>query len=153
MPHDSHQKGSVLCKRWKNQFCFQLCHLAIAATNNSFTEMEEKQRVVEMNYIDHALLREFLCWLLFLRLRSRKGIWHSYTRNTQSSMSSFKSSRLEIQNNSFSGLGVRNKRIPSYITDLPKKAFKRVLRKLLFAILEREDDYIQIHMIIKKAGT
>ena len=73
MPHDSHQKGSVLCKRWKNQFCFQLCHLAIAATNNSFTEMEEKQRVVEMNYIDHALLREFLYWLLFLRLRSRKG--------------------------------------------------------------------------------
>ena len=159
MPHDSHQKGSVLCKRWKNQFCFQLCHLAIAATNNSFTEMEEKQRVVEMNYIDHPLLREFLYWLLFLRLRSRKGSkekqgnWHSYTRNTRSSMSSFKSSRLEIQNNSFSRLGVRNKRIPSYITDLPKKAFKRVLRKLLFDILEKEDDYIQIHMIIKKVGT
>ena len=68
-------------------------------------------------------------------------------------MSSFKSSRLEIQNNSFSRLGVRNKRIPSYITDLPKKAFKRVLRKLLFDILEKEDDYIQIHMIIKKVGT
>ena len=43
--------------------------------------------------------------------------------------------------------------IPSYITDLPKKAFKRVLRKLLFDILEKEDDYIQIHMIIKKVGT
>ena len=65
-------------------------------------------------------------------------------------MSSFKSSRLEIQNNSFSRLGVRNK-IPRYITDLPKKAFKRVLRKLLFDILEREDDYIQIHIIIKKS--
>ena len=67
-------------------------------------------------------------------------------------MSSFKSSRLEIQNNSFSRLGVRNK-IASYKTDLPKKAFKRVLRKLLFDILEREDDYIQIHKIIKKVGT
>ena len=34
-----------------------------------------------------------------------------------------------------------------------KKAFKRVLRKLLFDILEKEDDYIQIPMIIKKVGT
>ena len=48
MPHDSHQKGSILCKRWKNQFCFQLCHLAIAATNNSFTKMEEKSRRDEL---------------------------------------------------------------------------------------------------------
>ena len=56
-----------------------------------------------------------------------------------------KSSRLEIQNNSFSRLGVKlwNK-ILSYITNLPKKAFKRVLRKLLFDILEMEDDYIEI---------
>ena len=65
-----------------------------------------------------------------------------------------KSSRLEIQNNSFSRLRVKlwNK-IPRYITDLPKKAFKRVLRKLLFDILGKEDDYIQIPMIIKKVAT
>ena len=66
-----------------------------------------------------------------------------------------KSSRLEIQNNSFSLLGVKlwNK-IPSYIMNLPKKAFKRVLRKLLFDILEMEDDYryIEIPPIIKKLG-
>ena len=64
-----------------------------------------------------------------------------------------KSSRLEIQNNSFSPLGVKlwNK-IPSYIMNLPKKAFKRVLRKLLFDILEMEDDYIEIPLIIKKLG-
>ena len=43
--------------------------------------------------------------------------------------------------------------IPRYITDLPKKIFNiRVLRKLLFDILEKEDDYIQILMIIKKVG-
>ena len=78
-----------------------------------------------------------------------------------------KSSRLEIQNNSFSRLGVKlwNK-IPSYITNLPKKAFKRILRKLLFDVfdwmpldklkkknvLEKEDDYIEISPIIKKLG-
>ena len=38
--------------------------------------------------------------------------------------------------------------------NLPKKAFKRVLRKLLFDILEMEDDYryIEIPPIIKKLG-
>ena len=38
-----------------------------------------------------------------------------------------------------------------YITALPKKAFNKVLRKLLFDILEKEDDYIP--MIVKKVGT
>ena len=62
-----------------------------------------------------------------------------------------KSSRLEIQKNSFSGLGVKLwNEIPRYITNLPKTIFKRVLRKLLFDVLEKENDYIQIPMIIKK---
>ena len=39
------------------------------------------------------------------------------------------------------------------MTDLPKKAFKRVPRKLLIDILGKEDNYIQISMIIKKVGT
>ena len=69
------------------------------------------------------------------------------TRSSTSGKFYVKSSRLEIQNNSFSRLGVKlwNK-IPSYITDLPKKAFKIVLRKLLFDILEKEDNDIQIPM-------
>ena len=61
---------------------------------------------------------------------------HSYnTRSSTSEKFYVKSSRLEIQNNSFSRLGVKlwNK-ISSYITNLPKKAFKRVLRKFLFDI-------------------
>ena len=64
------------------------------------------------------------------------------------------SSGLEMQNNSFSRLGVRlwNK-IPNYITNLPKKAFERVLRKLLFDISEMDDDFIEIPLIIKKVGT
>ena len=44
-------------------------------------------------------------------------------------------------------------KIPRYITDLPKKAFKRVLSKLLIDLLEKENDYIQIPMIIEKVGT
>ena len=38
----------------------------------------------------------------------------------------------------------------SYTTNLSNKAFKRVLLKLLFYILEMEDDYIEVPLIIKK---
>ena len=71
------------------------------------------------------------------------------TRSSTSGKFYVKLSRLEIQKKSFSRLGEKlwNK------TDLPKKAFKRVLRKLLFDILEEEDHYIQIPTIIKKLGT
>ena len=78
---------------------------------------------------------------------------HSYnTRSSTSGKFYVKSSILEIQHNFFSRLGVKlwNK-IPSYITNLPKKAFKRVLCKLLFDILEMEDYYIEIPLIIKKS--
>ena len=78
---------------------------------------------------------------------------HIHSYNTRSSTFGefyVKSSRLEIQNNSFSWPGVKLwKKIPSYITNLPKKAFKRILCKLLFDILEMEDDYIEISLIIK----
>ena len=88
-----------------------------------------------------------------LNLFQKTSSIHSY--NTRSSMSGkfyVKSSRLELQN-SFSRLGVKLwNEIPRYITDLPKKTFKRVLHKLLFNILEKEDDYFQIPMIIKKVG-
>ena len=81
-----------------------------------------------------------------LNLFQKTSNIHSYnTRSSTSSKFYVKSSRLEIQNNSFSLLGVKlwNK-IPRYITDLPKKAFKRVL----FDLLEKKNDYIQIPMII-----
>ena len=79
---------------------------------------------------------------------------HSYnTRSSTSRTFYVKISRLEIQNNSFSRLRVKLwNEIPRYITDLLKKTFKRVLRKFLFDFLEKEDDFIQIPMIIKKVG-
>ena len=90
-----------------------------------------------------------------LNLFQKTSNLHSYnTRPSTSGKFYVKSSRLKIQNNSFPRLGVNlwNK-ISSYVTDLPKRAFKRVLRKLLFDILEKEDNYIQISMIIKRVGT
>ena len=85
-----------------------------------------------------------------LNLFQKTSSIHSYnTRLSTSGKFYVKSSRLEIQNNSFSQLGVKLwNGIPRYITDLPKKTFKRVLRKLLFDIFEKEDDYIQIPIII-----
>ena len=87
-----------------------------------------------------------------LNLFQKTSNIHSYnTRSSSSGKFYVKNLRLEIQNNSFSRFGVKlwNK-IPSYISDLPKKAFKRALHKLLFDILEKEDNYIQIPMIIEK---
>ena len=37
--------------------------------------------------------------------------------------------------------------MPSHKTDLPKKTFKMVLRQLLFDVLEKEDDCVEIPMI------
>ena len=90
-----------------------------------------------------------------LNLFQKTSNIHSYNTRSSTSRKFFvKSSRLEIQNNSFSRLGVKLwSKIPRYTTDLPKRTFKRVLRKLLFDILEKEDDYIQIFMIIQKVGT
>ena len=87
-----------------------------------------------------------------LNLFQKTSNIHSYnTRSSSSGKFYVKNLRLEIQNNSFSRFGVKlwNK-IPSYISDLPKKVFKRALHKLLFDILEKEDNYIQIPMIIEK---
>ena len=80
-----------------------------------------------------------------LNLFQKTSNIHSHnTRSSPSGKLYVKCFTLETQNNSFSWLGVklRNK-ITRYITDPRKKALKRVLRKLLFDILEREDDYIQ----------
>ena len=79
-----------------------------------------------------------------LNLFQKTSNIHSYnTRSSSSGKFYVKNLRLEIQNNSFSRFGVKlwNK-IPSYISDLPKKVFKR--KK------EKEDNYIQIPMIIEK---
>jgi len=62
-----------------------------------------------------------------LNLFQKKSKIQTYhTRSSRSGKFSVKSSRLEIQNNSFSRLGVKqSNKIPRYITDLPKKAYEK----------------------------
>lgn len=85
-----------------------------------------------------------------LNLLQKTSQVHSYnTWPTTSGKFYVKSARLEIQNNSFSRPGANMwNEIPPYITDLPKKTFKKVLRKLQFDILEKDDHYIPIPAII-----
>ena len=79
---------------------------------------------------------------------------HSYnTRSSTSGNLYVQNSRLEMQRRFFSRLGVRLwNEIPCHMRVLPKKTFKRVLRTSLLNILQNEDDYIQIPVIIKKVG-
>ena len=80
---------------------------------------------------------------------------HSYnTRSSTSGNFYVQNSRLEMQKRSFSRLGVRLwNEIPCHMRVLPKKkTFKRVLRTSLLNILQNEDDYIQIPVMIKKVG-
>ena len=62
-----------------------------------------------------------------LNLFQKTSNIHSFnTRSSTSGKFYVKGSRLEIQNNSFSRLGVKQwNKIPRYITDLPKKAYKK----------------------------
>ena len=79
---------------------------------------------------------------------------HSYnTRSSTSGNLYVQNSRLEMQRRSFSRLGVRLwNEIPCHMRVLPKNKFKKVLRTSLLNILQNEDDYIQIPVIIKKVG-
>ena len=79
---------------------------------------------------------------------------HSYnTRSSTSGNLYVQNSRLEMQRRSFSRLGVRLwNEIPCHMRVLPKNTFKKVLRTSLLNILQNEDDYIQIPVIIKKVG-
>jgi hypothetical protein len=92
--------------------------------------------------------------LNILNLFDKSSSIHSHnTRLCMSEKFYVKSSGLEIQKQSFSRFGVKLwNGIPDHITILSKKLFKKTLRQLLFYILEKEDDYIQIPTIIKKIG-
>ena len=82
--------------------------------------------------------------------RKTSKIYSCNTRLCTSGKFYVKSTTLEIQNKSFSCLGVKLwNEIPRNITDLPKETFKRGLCKLLFDILGKEDDYVHIPVIIK----
>ena len=76
---------------------------------------------------------------------------HSYnTRSSTSNNFYTKLSRLSIQANSFSRIGVRVwNEIPQALRNLSKNAFKRKLKQILFNILGSQDSYIDLSQIIK----
>ena len=77
---------------------------------------------------------------------------HSYkTRSSASNNFYTKSSRLSIQANSFSGIGVKVwNAIPQALRNLSKSAFKRKLKQILFNILGSQDSYIDLSLRIYK---
>ena len=84
----------------------------------------------------------------------KTSIIHSYnTRSSTSGNFHVKSSKLEIPN-SLSRFGVKLwNEIPCHIRDLLKKEFTKVLHVLLSDILKRENDYIEMPLLIKKVGS
>ena len=62
-----------------------------------------------------------------------------------------KPSRLSIQVNSFSRIGVKVwNEIPQALRNLSKNAFKRKLKQILFNILVSQDSYIDLSQIINQ---
>ena len=77
---------------------------------------------------------------------------HSYqTRSATSDSFYTQQSRLNIQRNAFSRVGVKvwNK-IPNSLKQKSKKSFKEVIKQKLFHILESEDSYIEMDTLIAK---
>ena len=76
---------------------------------------------------------------------------HSYnTRSSTSNNFYTKPSRLSVQGNSFSRIGVKVwNEIPQALRDLSKNAFKSKLKQILFNILGSQDSYIDLSQIIK----
>ena len=87
-----------------------------------------------------------------LNLFQKTSSCHYYnTRASASGNFYVNSSDLELYKLSFSRFGAKLwNEIPCNIRHLLKIKFKKTLRKLLFDILNREDDYIDTPTLIKK---
>ena len=77
---------------------------------------------------------------------------HSYnTRAASCGKYHIQFSRLNQQQNSFSCFGAKVWNcLPSQVCNLPKLAFKKSIRKALFAALESEEDYIEAPNLLSK---
>ena len=76
---------------------------------------------------------------------------HSFnTRSSTSDNFYTRPSRLSIQVNSFSRIGVKVwNEIPQALRNISKNAFKRKLKQILFNILGSQDSYVDLSQIIK----
>ena len=82
----------------------------------------------------------------------KTSLVHSYnTRASFSGKHHTKFSRLNQQRNSFLCFGAKAWNcLPSQVCNLPKLAFKKSIRKALFAALEGEEDYIEAPNLLSK---
>ena len=89
-----------------------------------------------------------------LNLFQKTSSCHYYnTRASASGNFYVNSSDLELYKLSFSCFGATLwNEIPCNIRQFPKNKFKKTLRKLLFDILNSEDDYIETPTLIKKVN-
>ena len=80
---------------------------------------------------------------------------HSYnTRSSASNNFYTKPSRLSVQANSFSRIGVKVwNAIPQALRNLSKNAFKRKLKRILFNILGSQDSNIDLSEIIQNVNS
>ena len=84
----------------------------------------------------------------------KTSLIHSYnTRAASCGKYHLNFSRLNQQRNYFSCFGVKAWNcLPSRICNLPKLAFKKSIRKALFAALESEEDYIEAPNLLSKVN-
>ena len=77
---------------------------------------------------------------------------HAYnTRSSKSLKFLYQSSRLEIQKNAFSRIGVKLwNEIPLFLREKPKRIFKKELEMILIDIFKEGDSYIELSTIISK---
>ena len=80
---------------------------------------------------------------------------HSYnTRSSASNNFYTKPSRLSVQANSFSRIGVKVwNAIPQALRNLSKNAFKRKLKRILFKILGSQDSNIDLSEIMQNVNS
>ena len=82
----------------------------------------------------------------------KTSLIHSYnTRAASCGKYHIQFSRLNLQRNSFSCFGEKAWNcLPSQVCNLPKQAFKKSIRKALFAALIGDEDYIEASNILSK---
>ena len=87
-----------------------------------------------------------------MRLFTKTANIHTHvTRSSTSQHYYVKNSRLNVLKNAFSRVGVKTwNEIPYKLKTLPKKSFKKELKKSLLEILKREDSYIEFNEITRK---
>ena len=83
---------------------------------------------------------------------AKTSLIHSYkTRAASCGKYHIQFSRLNQQQNSFSCFGAKVWNcLPSQVCNQPKMAFKKSVRKALFAALEGEEDYIEAPNLLSK---